>query len=248
MTPKIKIRDRFASAAPTYDGHAAAQRVAAQHLTVAVQGMLAHMTPDRVLEFGCGTGLLTRYLCEAYPQIQLTLNDIAPALVETTAAQVKGITPDCIAGDAEITFFPDPPYDLILGNMTLHWFQDPLSGIAHLAHQTDCLAFTTLCRGTFAAWQAVHDDLHLAAGLQPLLAAEDYRDMLHTLQARELHITEHRIDQPYESGLHFLRALKNLGAHTAHDTHAPVNLRPVLQRFADGFTARYHVLCAVLRL
>ena len=79
---KQLVRERFLKSSASYDRHAKVQDAMARRLAQRLKETLNPDKPLRVLEFGCGTGMLTRYLFE-----NLTVREwIGNDLVDTSLA------------------------------------------------------------------------------------------------------------------------------------------------------------------
>lgn len=114
---KELLRSRFQRAAGSYDSQALIQERTAGHLLdlLAQHGGSA---PQRVLEIGSGSGLLTRRLLARCCGIEeLTINDLAPALPACS------IRLRLLPGDIETLPLPGP-FDLIISSSALHWLHD----------------------------------------------------------------------------------------------------------------------------
>ena len=88
----------------------------------------------RILEIGCGTGLLTRELARRLGPADWTLTDISPAMLEIARlgpapqgsvryAALDGEHPDALPGG----------YDLICSSLAVQWFGDLNAGLGRLA-------------------------------------------------------------------------------------------------------------------
>ena len=75
------IGARFGRAAARYEAHAPAQRAAARRLAEDIARLDLPPRP-RILEIGCGTGLLTRELARRLGPADWMLTDISPAMLE----------------------------------------------------------------------------------------------------------------------------------------------------------------------
>jgi tRNA (cmo5U34)-methyltransferase len=91
--------------------------------------------PERILELGAGTGLLSRRLADAYPETELTLLDAAPAML-AEAEQSLGDRARYLTGDMTDPL-PQGRYDAIVSALAIHHLADPrkleLFGRAHAA-------------------------------------------------------------------------------------------------------------------
>ena len=130
---KERIRQRFTRAAQTYDRQAVIQlRVADRLLT-----LLKHhdaLTPQRVLEIGCCTGLLTNRLVQEFSGLhELYVNDLVPDFKPLVANRIAAaVDPVFLEGDVESM---ELPYnlDLVISSSTFHWLEDLGSLLRRLA-------------------------------------------------------------------------------------------------------------------
>jgi malonyl-CoA O-methyltransferase len=74
---------RFDRAASTYEAHAQVQAAMARTLIDLLPRNPDGGSQGRILEMGCGTGLLTRRIRERIPEAPLTATDAAPRMLET---------------------------------------------------------------------------------------------------------------------------------------------------------------------
>lgn len=127
---KELLRSRFQRAAGSYDSQALVQERTAEHLLdlLAQHGGSA---PQRALEIGCGSGLLTRRLLARCCGIEeLTLSDLTPALPACPPACSARLR--LLPGDIETLPLPGP-FDLIISSSALHWLHDLKSLLGRLA-------------------------------------------------------------------------------------------------------------------
>ena len=81
------VAARFSAAAPTYDASAVIQCAVAERLGAMLAG---NETVDRILEIGCGTGLLTTCLCRLFPGARIDALDMAAGMVAQCRARLAG--------------------------------------------------------------------------------------------------------------------------------------------------------------
>lgn len=93
----------------------------------ALLDMLTLPAPARVLDLGCGDGVLTRELCARGYQVLGV--DASPEMV--SAARANGVAAEVVDGHA----LPYPPatFDAVFSNATLHWLTRPDAAIAGVA-------------------------------------------------------------------------------------------------------------------
>lgn len=112
------VGKRFDAAAATYDKHSAIQWSVARRLLWELEKGPA---PHRILEIGCGTGLLTEQLRERFPRAQVHALDISPAMIAVARQRWRGAARvRWHVGDVR-RYRPAGHFDLIVSNCALHW-------------------------------------------------------------------------------------------------------------------------------
>ena len=254
---KQAIARRFGGAALGYDAAAVVQRAAASRLaeSIAAAG-LPHSERGgrpRVLEIGCGTGLLTAMLRRLLPRAEWTVSDLSPEMLRQCRARFRhqpGMR--FLAMDAESPALR-PGFDLVCGSLALQWLSDRAASLRALSDLLDdggLLAVSTLCAGSFSGWRAA-------------LRAEDAVDAmpehppLATLQAEwpahgAGHWRAETLLERHARGVDFLRSLRAIGADLPRPGASPLDplaLRRVLRRFEaeQGAVADYQIGIGLFR-
>jgi malonyl-ACP O-methyltransferase BioC len=138
MPPRIDkqlICRQFMRAAASYEQQALIQQRTAEHLLDLLLTLLTEhdSSPQRVLEIGCCTGLLTRRLVERVQGIkELVLNDLVPDFAARMDTSSLAPSVLLLPGDIETLSLPGP-FDLIISSSTFHWLQHLDSLLARLA-------------------------------------------------------------------------------------------------------------------
>ncbi|HEY9580551.1 MAG TPA: methyltransferase domain-containing protein [Rhizorhapis sp.] len=239
-----RIRQAFGTAALGYEDSAGVQRIAAETLAKLAAQRRLPLVP-RILEIGCGTGLLTRHIRTQWLEAELTVTDLAPEMVERAARDPR-LAGTFFTMDGEWPCFEGQWFDLIISSLAFQWF-DNLTGALErlyaLLRPGGSILFSTMAERSFAEWRAVHERFGLTAGtphypslevLQKL--ARDYPDGA-------------AFDEDYPvafgSARAFLAHLKGIGATVAVEGRTPLSaaeLRRVMRKFEeDGATATYHI-------
>ena len=124
---------RFDQAAATWDLEDRRVRLA-QAVAGAISSRLGPSKDWTVLDFGCGTGLVTLALAPSVGSI--TGADTSPGMLRTLAekAEAKGISVPLIQLDETGTGDLGGPYDLIVSSMTLHHIADVPALFSRFAH------------------------------------------------------------------------------------------------------------------
>jgi malonyl-CoA O-methyltransferase len=205
-----EIAARFDARAGSYELHAGLQRAVADRLA----RFLPPLDSPRVLELGCGTGLLSRHLVEHYPNGSFVLTDVAPAMI---AECRRNLAPPATAhisfevmdageagGHADL--------DLIVSSMTLHWLADPAGSVERLRRflaPNAVMLYATLGPDSFAEWRTV-------------LASEGLPSGLAEISPLPGTIEEERVS-PDTDTLSFLRRMKAVGGLTPREGYAPLS-------------------------
>jgi malonyl-CoA O-methyltransferase len=205
-----EVAARFGAHAGSYEQHAGLQ--------ASVAGRLARLLPDldgpRVLELGCGTGLLSRHLVARYPKGNFVLTDAAPAMIAECRRNLTGIGAPRIsyevmdAGEAG----GHEGLDLIVSSMTLHWLPDPTASLERLRPllaPEGVLLYATLGPDGFAEWRTI-------------LAAEDLPSGIGDLPALPGLVEEEHLT-PDNDSLSFLRRMRAVGGLTPRDGYTPLS-------------------------
>ena len=226
--------------AQDYDAHAGVQRMVAAML--AAQAALLALPPaPRVLEIGCGTGLLGEALMPRWPDASWLMTDLSPAMLARARARFAGVgriayrVMDGAAPDVE------GPFDAIVSSLAFQWFDDldrAVERLRGLLAPDGWLSFATMAEGSFAEWRAAHEGV--PCGLADYPPAARLRAM--GLAVREVECVVEG------GGRAFLRHLRGIGADVPRAGHRPLSagqLRKVIARFdASGGRATYRVaLC-----
>ncbi|HLZ78112.1 MAG TPA: methyltransferase [Sphingomonas sp.] len=228
--------------AADYDAHAAIQREAAVRLADRVAALPLPPRP-RVLEIGCGTGLLGAALVDGLPGARWLMTDLASTMVERARSR--------FAGRADIDFAvmdgeaPDVagPFDLIVSSLAMQWFADLPASVARLRGMLapgGWLAFTTMAAGSFAEWRVAHGPLPAGTPDYPTREA---------LTATGLDVSIDTLIERHADARHFLHSVKGIGAGTPRPGHRPLTpaqLHGVMERFETAGSVASYVVATCL--
>src|SRR5205085_7342855 len=93
MNASAAITSMFSAAADSYEAGAELQRVIAENLARKIKALPLISTKPRILEVGCGTGLLTEALAQ-HVTGSWTVTDIAAPMVARCERALAGALPD----------------------------------------------------------------------------------------------------------------------------------------------------------
>lgn len=127
MMNKELIKKRFSKCITTYDENAKIQKIMAEKLF----SLLERSDFDKILEIGCGTGLLTKIAIDKLNFKSYTANDIVEDckdLIEKLSPEIKFVQADIENAIKD----NNNKYDLIISNAVFQWIEDIDSFISTL--------------------------------------------------------------------------------------------------------------------
>ncbi len=142
---------RFSASAARYDEHAYAQRLSAADLLALTRRAAGNAPPAAILEPGCGTGLYTRMLLDAFPGASIEGVDLSAAMVRVARERIRDPRVRFVVADAER--IAGGRYDLITSNATFQWFRSfgrTVARMASLLSRGGRLTFSFFGPGTYA--------------------------------------------------------------------------------------------------
>ena len=145
---KSKVIKSFSDNAGSYHDKATIQREVSKSLAA----ILPKMENPRILEVGCGTGILTEILIKKYPNGSFEITDISGSMLEECKKRCDRGKIKFFEMDGEKPLQNLGRYDLVVSSMTLHWFEYPLVGIQRLA-ELGPLFYATIGENNFFEWQ-----------------------------------------------------------------------------------------------
>jgi SAM-dependent methyltransferase len=85
----------------------------------------------RVLDVGCGPGVLTEVLVRRYSAKRVDAIDPTPGFVEAARERLPGV--DVRLGHAEDLPYADGSYEVAFAQLVVHFMQDPVRGLSEMA-------------------------------------------------------------------------------------------------------------------
>ncbi|HUO23710.1 MAG TPA: methyltransferase domain-containing protein [Caulobacteraceae bacterium] len=245
MSRARRIADRFGAAAETYGEAARVQRRIAEALA---RDILAEpiAARARVLELGCGGGLLTALVAPALDPDLWVASDIAPAMLGVLGRTVTHGAVARVAMDAEAPCMA-PGFDLVCSSLTLQWLADPARALARwraLVRPGGILAFATLLEGSFGEWRAA---LKAAGAPQPQPSLPTLDALLSWAPGARAHTLS--LTEPHASALDFLKSSRRAGvdAGLARALDAGIMRRAIRALDRLGPAATYHAAIVIVR-
>jgi len=237
---------RFGRAAPAYRHHARVQERAAAGLLRAVLQRRPAERVARLLDVGCGTGLFTELLLEAFPGAHALALDLAPGMIEEARRRLGTRRASFAVADIEAGV-PAGPFELVASSMALQWTLDPAAVLRAAAAQLapgGLLAVAVPAEGTLPelreAYAAAADALALPAWRHPGLAfhpaarwAGWARAAFADVEVEELELVERHRDARAA-----VDSIRGVGASDCGGGTGPAALR-LLRRALAAYDARF---------
>lgn len=228
-----RVRKQFNRAVPTYDAAAVLHR----ELTARLLENLDYIrvTPQRIIDIGCGTGFALAGLRARFPEAQIIALDLAEKMVKIAAPApsflaktlrrkvVHGVT-----ADFSKLPFASGSVDLIVSNFSLQWSPDLPATIVELSRVLKvgglalfCLPGPDTLKELRKATSAVHrfpdmhdvGDMMVAAGLVDPVMARD--DLALTYDSPEALLADLKAEGETFAGSTETRGLQGKRAHAA---------------------------------
>lgn len=240
--PQDAIAARFGAAAGSYDQQTPVQRAVAERLISMADPLPG---PDRILDLGCGTGVLTRLLAERFPQAEVHAVDVAEPMIararELTPAhaRVRWHVADARQFETPLTF------PLVASSSALQWMAplpETLRKIATLLAPGGWLVAGLMVEGTLTELRSCRER---AAPHKPIHVHMPHKDeVLTAAAAAGLSVEasqEQTLRSEYPSAEAFLRKLHEQGVTAKASAGASLLNRRELQQLRDDYTRRFRL-------
>ncbi len=202
---------RFNRSAAQYDLEAEVQRETAVRL---VERLVDSEEPFRILDAGCGSGILTRLLLERFPRSRVDAFDISEAMLDTARASISA---PCVRWmQSEFALYrPALPYRLVVSNASLHWapsLTDAVGNLADCLATGGCLAISLMVQGTLRELrESLARVAPAKADVGPMPTLAELRLIVDQLGLRRVADGEYTIRRRYPSAAALLRGLHDQG-------------------------------------
>lgn len=80
--------------------------------------------PKRVVDLGAGTGLLTYYWYQRYPDAEYVLVDVADEMLDVARKRFAGVANISFQAENYARALPDAPFDAVISALSVHHLED----------------------------------------------------------------------------------------------------------------------------
>ncbi|MFO1258037.1 MAG: malonyl-ACP O-methyltransferase BioC [Gammaproteobacteria bacterium] len=219
------IAHNFSNAAKSYDAHACFQQEAALRLTDRLDWFKC--TPNRILDIGSGTGLLTALLKKRYPKAQIVGLDLAIGMTRYAESKFKPKfwAPKhyhFVCGNAHQLPLRPHQFDLVVSNCALQWCQ-PLSvfkEIKKAIKPNGLFLFTTLGPDTLYELKNSFRGIDNYEHVHPFVDMHDIGDLLLNAGFNDPVMDAERLTLTYPNIKDLCLELKHTGATNIHQARS----------------------------
>ncbi|HYC36822.1 MAG TPA: malonyl-ACP O-methyltransferase BioC [Usitatibacter sp.] len=222
LPEKASVRRAFERAAGTYDAHSVLQREVGERLLAHLDPM--RLTPARILDLGCGTGMSFEALSRRFPRAGLIGMDLAQAMLGRASARspawrrwLGARAPRLVCADAERLPFAAGSAGLVFSNLALQWC-DPAAvfrEVARVLGTGGVFLFSTFGPDTLKELRAAFSRVDSAEHVNTFVDMHDLGDLLVHSGLAEPVMEMEMITLEYASVDALLRDLRAIGARNS---------------------------------
>ena len=230
-----RVRQSFRRGLDSYHQHASAQADIALGLVQILQGQGAPEHFENVLEFGCGTGHLTRPLLHSLDIHHLTLNDLVAEAAPGLGALTKDRSDRTHFTFGPIETVPLPQeLDLIISSSTVQWISDIPTLMARLSARLSPGGWLAISGFGTAQFHQLRS-LGSSAAAPSYVDAMDWPDLL-PCDVDLVHVSQAATDMQFDSAMELLRHLRKTGVNAQAEQHWS---RGRLRAFEDNYRSKF---------
>lgn len=225
---KARVRASFDRAASTYDAAAILQKSVREEMLSRLD--LVKLTPQAILDAGCGTGQGTFALQKRFPQTQVISLDIAMGMLQHTQAQMptlqrwlSSITgkKNLVCADIESLPLANQSVDMVWSNLALQWcnnLDQAFAEIRRVLKPEGLVMFSTFGPDTLKELRlasASSDDALANTHVSRFIDMHDIGDAMTRAGFSAPVLDVDYFSLTYDDVKAVMRDLKSIGAHNA---------------------------------
>jgi malonyl-CoA O-methyltransferase len=235
------LKSRFSAAAETYHVLSIPQAVVAERLAQLIPN---EADGSRILEIGCGTGLLTTQILKRFPDAHVDAIDLSAIMIAQARARFAS-NPRIRWFAIDMTAFkPRHTYPLVVSSSSLHWLADLQGGVRHISDLVEPgghMVFSVMLKGTLGELHALRKQI--APHKPPLRGMPRADEVMTAVAGTGFRILDSSVEDykaSYRSADAFLRTLHDQGVTGGAFSQStlPLNRRE-LQALTDAYDHAY---------
>lgn len=211
------IRHAFDRAAPDYDRHAVLQHEIEQRLLERLE--YVRIEPDKVLDVGCGTGIASYAIKQAYPQATVMGLDWSSGMLrQLKARRNEQASPLALCADMQALPLAAKSMDVVFSSLAVQWSPDPVALFAELRRVLKpggMMLFSTFGPDTLhelrTAWSKADENAHV----NQFIDMHDVGEIVVAAGFVEPVFDIDYMTLEYKDVVSLMRDLKAIGAHNA---------------------------------
>ncbi|ODN42625.1 malonyl-ACP O-methyltransferase BioC [Piscirickettsia litoralis] len=227
---KQEICNAFNQAANHYQDAAILQLEIAKRLDERLD--FVHLSPEKVVDLGSGTGVLTRHMKSRFTKAQVIGLDLAEKMLKQARAQDKLFKKNnWLAADIEQLPFVSESLDLVTSSSCLHWVSDlpkVFSEVWRVLKPGSLFTFTSFGPDTLKELKASFSAVDHYPHVNEFIDMHDIGDMLLKQGFSDPVMDMEYIQMTYSDVMGLMKDLKTIGANN----HAQHKRRGLMSRSA----------------
>ncbi|MDY0132831.1 MAG: methyltransferase [Desulforegulaceae bacterium] len=217
---KNLIRKSFSKHSITYDDYAIAQKKAAFLLKEEIlKDGICEKNIEKIIEIGCGTGILSVYLDDFFKNSQIYFSDISSQMILECKKKIKTSRQRHFLLVNGENYKKENRFDLIVSSFTLQWFEDYGNALNNYLLSLKKNGFLYLAfQGpeSFPEWKQTALELNLPFTGNLMPDPKKIKTIINKFSSSEVFKKEIKVN--YNSSIDFFRSLQKIGA--GHKTNS----------------------------
>lgn len=222
---KARVRASFERAAHTYDAAAILQKSVREEMLERLD--LVSLTPQAILDAGCGTGHGSFALHKRFPQAHIISLDLAMGMLQQTYAQQPTLQrwmaqltgkKNLVCADIEALPLADNSVDMVWSNLAIQWCNDldqAFTEIKRVLKPNGLLMFSTFGPDTLKELRIASAENDAMTHVSRFIDMHDIGDAMTRAGFNAPVLDVEHFTLTYDDAKSVMRDLKSIGAHNA---------------------------------
>lgn len=234
------LEKKFSRAADTYLDIALVQKEAARRVC---EYFPVQFHPKRILEIGCGPGVLTGLLLQRFKEAELESIDLSKHMLDRLSSELASPRLELTQVDF-LDFNPVGTYDLVVSSSSLHWvphLESAFKKVYSVLEPNSPFVFSLMIEGTLSELRNLRSILVPEKEVYPLFhSAYEVLSMLENAGFTVKTSEDRRYIEVHPDTKQLFESLRNRGVTANHDKSTQLN-REELIKLIWEYDDRYQV-------